>query len=458
MPLQASRTGSSEQADSSLKSLRPPRSRQAKRQEEHFLPFSAPDLTDEELVELTGTLRSGWLSTGAKVRQFEDSFAKFLNVRHAVAVNNGTTAFRLVWQTIDLRPGDEVLMSPFAPVVAAELVRAVGAVPRFVDVTERGLHISPELLPSAIKENTRAILISHVAGLPAEMDELLTIARQHRLIIVEDAGHALPATYRHHMVGGIGDISCFTFFSQKGLSLGEGGMVCTNDTKLAELCRMNAMDPCSLVSSISPSEVGSGNGNALRPINQTAVDTVRISAPWRKGRLPQTVSDAQLLAQSADGYQASMNELAAGLGVAQLRRATSMWQRRREIALNYNVSFSRFGELQCPADREDSQHAWHLYLLRLNLQRLRITRNQFLDELRANGIGATVMPPPLHLHSAFSVSRGYESEDCPVATQEYAREVSLPIYSRMTDSDVSRVIEAVEVIIKHSRAIPNLPR
>lgn len=453
MPAVISPLGSPEPSGVNSKASRLPRARNTTRLDEQFLPFSAPDLSDDELAELTGTLRSGWLSTGAKVRQFENDFAKVIDVRHAIALNSGTSAFRLTWQAIELAPGDEVVMSPFAPIVAAELVRAVGAIPRFVDVTERGLHISPEHLPAAITPKTKAILISHVAGLPAEMDELLAIARRHQLTIIEDAGHALPATYRRHMVGGIGDISCFTFFSQKGLSLGEGGMICTNDTKLAERCRLNAMNPGSLVSGHSSPVL-----NSRHSMNPTEMDTVRISASWRKSRESQAVRDANLLAQAADGYQATMNELTAGLGVAQLRRAVPMWQRRREIAVTYNVAFSRFGELQGPADRSDSQHAWHLYLLRLNLQRLRITRNDFLEALRTRGIGATVMPPPLHLQPSYIVESDDQAECCPVATQEYAREVSLPIYSRMTDHDVMRVIEAVEEIIKRSRAIPNLPR
>ena len=145
---------------------------------DRFLPFSVPDLDESELSELTETLRAGWLSAGPKTRQFELEFAKFVGAKHAIAVNNGTTAFRLTLQAVRLLPGDEVIMSPFAPVAAAELVRAAGAVPRFVDVTERGLHLSPELLTSAINEQTRAVMISHVAGLPAEMDDLLAIARR----------------------------------------------------------------------------------------------------------------------------------------------------------------------------------------------------------------------------------------------------------------------------------------
>ena len=432
---------------------------------DRFLPFSAPDLDESELAELTETLRAGWLSAGPKTRQFEQEFAKFVGVKHAIAVNNGTTAFRLTLQVLDLKPGDEVIMSPFAPVAASELVRALGAVPKFVDVTERGLHLSPELLPSAITEHTRAVMISHVAGLPAEMDDLLMIARRHGLLVIEDAGQALPATYRHHQVGALGDVTCFTFFAQKALSLGEGGFICTNNASIAERCRVLVMSPWDLLppSLEDEPDFSTSDTIAIAASTKTVSDLhlpLSASSRTRRGKSAAKSAmfdDAQMLALSSDGYQASMCDLSAAVGIAQLRKATVMWQRRREIAVTYNVSFSRMVELQCPADRADSQHAWHLYLLRLNLQRLRCSRNQFLAELRARGIGATVMPPPLHLQPAYE-SLGYQPESCPIATQEYAREISLPIYSRMSDDDTQRVMDAVESIVKRFRAIPNLPR
>lgn len=455
---------SSPVATSDRTGTREPRSRAASRAD-RFLPFSAPDLGESELAELTETLRSGWLSAGPKTRQFEQEFAKFVGVKHAIAVNNGTTAFRLALQALDFLPGDEVIMSPFAPVAAAELVRALGAVPKFVDVTERGLHLCPDLLPHAITEHTRAVLISHVAGLPAEMDELLKITRRHGLKVIEDAGQALPATYRHQQVGGLGDVTCFTFFAQKALSLGEGGFICTNDARVADRCRVLVVSPWDLIPPSLEDEPEFSTTDTLANLSPTATMsdlTNPITANGRtrrarNGSKSAIFDDAQLLALSADGYQASMCDLSAAVGLAQLRKAMTMWQRRREIAVTYNVTFSRIVELQCPADRADSQHAWHLYLLRLNLQRLRCSRNQFLAELRARGIGATVMPPPLHLQSAYA-SLGYQPESCPVATQEYAREISLPIYSRMSDDDTQRVIDAVEGIIKRFRAVPNLPR
>ena len=459
MPPSPSQAGTLERVAS-----RDSRSRAASRAD-RFLPFSAPDLDESELAELTETLRAGWLSAGPKTRQFEQEFAKFVGVKHAIAVNNGTTAFRLTLQVLDLKPGDEVIMSPFAPVAASELVRALGAVPKFVDVTERGLHLSPELLPHAITEHTRAVMISHVAGLPAEMDDLLMIARRHGLLVIEDAGQALPATYRHHQVGGLGDVTCFTFFAQKALSLGEGGFICTNNASIAERCRVLVMSPWDLLppSLVDEPDFSTSDTITIAASMKTVSDLhLPLSASSRTRREKSAAKsamfdDAQMLALSSDGYQASMCDLSAAVGIAQLRKATVMWQRRREIAVTYNVSFSRMVELQCPADRADSQHAWHLYLLRLNLQRLRCSRNQFLAELRARGIGATVMPPPLHLQPAYE-SLGYQPESCPIATQEYAREISLPIYSRMSDDDTQRVIDAVESIVKRFRAIPNLPR
>ncbi len=445
------------------------RSRTTLKPDQRFLPFCAPDIDDDELAELTETLRAGWLSTGEKVRQFEREFAKFVGAKHAIAVNNGTTAFRLTIQSLGLQPGDDVIMSPFAPVVVAELVRMTGATPRFVDVTEHGLHLNPELFAAAITARTRAVVISHVAGLPAEMDELLAIARQHHLSVIEDAGHALTATYRHDMVGSLGDITCFTFFAQKAMSLGEGGMICTNDADQASQWRLAMNSPWNLVSTTSETSVmttaaaleadqateGSTSASAvaddLAPNFSTASSLKTVGSKSALATKPANVSPTQFVIQATDGYQSSMNELTASLGLAQLRRATGMWQRRREIAVTFNAAFSRFVELQCPADRQDSQHSWHMYLLRLNLQRLRVTRHQFLAEMQARNIGAMVNPPPLHMQPLYAELFGYQPESFPVATQEYSREIALPIYSRMSDADVQRVIDAVEGIVKRFR-------
>ncbi len=451
MPLSSRSSGPSERAGPQSSPLRTRHRRASGKPELRLLPFSVPDLDDDELAELTETLRCTTLIAGEKVRQFEQEFAKFIGVKHAVAVNNGTTAFRLTIQSLGLTPGDEVILSPCAPAVAAELVRAAGGTLRFVDITDRSSHLSPELLQNAITDRTRAVLVSHVAGLPAEMDELLAIARRHRLIVIEDAGQALPATYRHDRVGGLGDISCFTFFAQKALSLGEGGMICTNDADVANRCRLRALNPWSLA---SPDNCQTEETERAEGTDRTDLALIRTldmdtSVRRRGARAAATMASyaAQLRVQADDGYQVSMNELSAALGVAQLRRATGMWQRRLEIAVTYNAAFSRFVELQCPADRRDSQHAWHSYLLRLNLQRLKLTRDQFITELQARHIGATTMPPPLHLHPAFAHRDADQPEICPVATQEHSRKISLPIYSRMSDADVQRVIDAVEAIV-----------
>ncbi len=435
------------------------RSRTTPKSDQRFLPFCTPDIDDDELVELTETLRSGWLSTGEKVRQFEREFAKFVGAKHAIAVNSGTTAFRLTIQSLSLQLGDEVIMSPFAPVVVAELVRMSGATPRFVDVTEHGLHLSPALLASAITDRTRAVVISHVAGLPAEMDELLAIAREHQLTVIEDAGHALTATYRHDMVGSLGDITCFTFFAQKAMSLGEGGMICTNDATQASQWRLAMSSPWNLVSATletsaaiaEPDQTAATIADDLVPISSAPASVKTVGSKSAIASKAASITSTQFVIQATDGYQASMNELTASLGLAQLRRATGMWQRRREIAVTFNAAFSRFVELQCPADRQDSQHSWHMYLLRLNLQRLRITRHQFLAEMQARNIGAMVNPLPLHLQPRYTELFGDQSDSFPVATQEYSREIALPIYSRMSDADVQRVIDAVEGIVKRFR-------
>lgn len=432
-----------------------------------FLPFSLPDVGDSELAEVTEVLQSGWLSAGPKARQFETEFSRFVGTKFAIAVQSGTAAFRLAFQAIGLQVGDEVLLSPLAPIVVAELVRAAGAVPRLVDVTSDGLHVDPKVVESAMTGQTKALIVSHTAGMPANMDELLALSRRHGVTVIEDAGPALPAAYRHNRVGGLADIACFSFFSQRAPTLSDGGIVCTNNEGVARHCRKLSQSPWGEVAgqmAAAPtvstdyeplSEIGSLTDSHLEM--GVAVET-KLSRRMKIPGLPKSVREAQQLSSAHDGYQSAMHELNAALGIAQLRRAEVMAQRRREIALAYNIHFSRFPELQCPHDRPDSQHAWQSYWLRINPQRLRITRHEFIEELRARDIGADLPAAPLNWQSLYAELYEYRPETCPVATQEYARIVALPIYSRMSEEDVQRVIESVDGIVQRFRALPRQPR
>jgi dTDP-4-amino-4,6-dideoxygalactose transaminase len=369
-----------------------------------------------------------------------------------------------------------VLTTPYTFAASAEVVRYFDAIPIFVDVEPDTLNIDPELVAQAVHDltqsgraaqrwlpksvqhaerktqnvkrktqNVSAILPVHIAGLPVDLDPIYAVAAQHNLAVVEDAAHAFPAQYKGRTIGGslnsrtpprhaaasgahapdgallptpysLLHATCFSFYATKTITTGEGGMLCTEDPALAERCRVMA----------------------LHGISQDA---------WKR----YTAAGSWYYEIVAPGYKYNMTDIAAAMGLAQLRKADRMWRRRRQIAEGYNQAFGPIPELQIPADRADCQHAWHLYILRLNLEELTISRDQFIQELKARNIGASVHFIPLHLHPYYRETYGYRPSDFPVATREYQRVVSLPIYSRMSDADVEDVLGAVVGIVRAYR-------
>jgi dTDP-4-amino-4,6-dideoxygalactose transaminase len=382
----------------------------------NFLPFALPDIDDAELSEIKEALESGWITTGPKTRQFEAEFALAVGAKHAVAVNSCTAAMHLALEAIGLQRGDEVITTPYTFAATAEVVRYFDARPVFVDVDVQTLNMQPNLLEAAVTKRTRAIIPVHIAGLPAEIDPILEVARQHDLAVIEDAAHAFPTLYKGRMIGSLSQFTCFSFYATKTIATGEGGMICTDDDRWAERCRIMA----------------------LHGISKDA---------WKR----YTAEGSWYYEIIAPGYKYNLTDVAAGMGLAQLRKAERMWQRRREIARRYDEAFSILPELQVPYNRSDCQHAWHLYMLRLNREQLRLDRAEFVEELKRRNIGASVHFIPLHLHPYYRATYGYRPEDFPVAYREYQREVSLPIYSKMSDEDVQDVIDAVHEIVALKR-------
>jgi len=381
-----------------------------------FLPFALPDIDDTEIQEVTEALRSGWVTTGPKTMQFEADFALAVGAKHAIAVNSCTAAMHLALEAIGVRSGDEVVTTPYTFAATAEVIRYFDARPVFVDVDRRCLNIDPTLIEKSITSRTKAIIPVHIAGLPAEMDPVMEIARRHNLPVIEDAAHAFPTKYKDRLVGGIGDFTCFSFYATKTITTGEGGMVCTDNDEWAERCRIMS----------------------LHGISKDA---------WKR----YTAEGSWYYEIIAPGYKYNLTDIAAGMGLAQLRKAAVMHRRRDDIAHAYNKAFAGQVELEVPTERPDSQHAWHLYMLRLNLDRLRIDRAYFIEELKKCNIGASVHFIPLHIHPYYRDLFGYRPEDFPIAYQEFLREISLPIYSKMSEEDVQDVIRAVMDIVQHHR-------
>jgi perosamine synthetase len=417
-----------------------------------FLPFALPDTDHEEVCEIRDSFDLGWLTTGPKVRRFEMEFAAAVGARHAIAVNSCTAAMHLALEAIGLRAGDEVITTPYTFAATAEVVRYFDARPVLVDVEPRMLNMNVAALAAAITPRTRAVIPVHIAGLPADLDAIHAVAARHGLTVVEDAAHAFPTRYKGRMIGsgqqaagsgqwavGSGQqdgsnhnsqftvhnspfevpphpsFTCFSFYATKTLTTGEGGMICTDDDAWAERCRIMA----------------------LHGISKDA---------WKR----YTAEGSWYYEIVAPGFKYNLTDIAAAIGLVQLRKAERMWQRRTAIAARYHAAFAGVPALEPPAQAPiGCQHAWHLYMLRLNLDRLTIDRARFIAELKERNIGASVHFIPLHLHPYYRATYGYHPEDFPVAYREYQREVSLPIYSKMDDQDVQDVIDAVLDIVAH---------
>lgn len=381
-----------------------------------FLPFALPDTGDAELAAVADVIRSGWLTTGTQVRAFEAAFAKYVGAKHAIAVNSCTAAMHLALEALGVKAGDKVLTTPYTFAATAEVIRYLGADPLFVDVRPDTLNIDPERVADAVKKHEVAAIIPvHIAGEPCDMDALRLAAGD--IPIIEDAAHALPTRLGGRLVGNLSRFTCFSFYATKTLSTGEGGMITTDDDAAADRCRIMS----------------------LHGISRDAWKRYTAEGSWAYDII-------------APGYKYNLTDIAGALGLVQLGKLEAMWRRRVEIAARYDAAFGSIEELQIPARNPANQHAWHLYMLRVDNARLRGGRDAFADALRRKNIGISVHFIPLHMHPYYRDTYGYRPEDFPIAAREFSREVSLPIYSRMSDADVADVIAAVLECVDAARA------
>jgi dTDP-4-amino-4,6-dideoxygalactose transaminase len=395
-----------------------------------FLPFSPPLLGEEEIAEVVDTLRSEWITTGPKVKRFEQEFAHAVGAPAALAVSSCTAALHLSLLALGVGPGDAVITSPMTFCSGVHVIEHVGARPVLVDVEPETLNIDPQKVEQAIRNFARgkeqgrlkAIMPVHLYGHPCDLDSLLAIAREHELAILDDAAHALPALYKGRSVGslaasaGVPVLTSFSFYATKNLTTAEGGML-TGSPDLIDEARIWSLHGMSRDVWKRYSSEGSWFYDVTRP-----------------------------------GFKYNMTDIQASLGLHQLRKLAGFRARRREIVSLYREAFSPFPELCLPVERPEVEHAWHLYALRLNPETFPLTRNQFIEELRARNIGASVHFIPIHLHPYYRDKYGYQPDDFPVAYREYQRLVSLPLCPRMTDQDAGDVIEAVIDIIESARS------
>lgn len=380
------------------------------------IPFALPDITEREISGVVDTLRSNWVTTGPKVREFERRFADAVTAKHAIAVNSCTAAMHLALEALDVKPADRVYMAPYTFAATAEVVRYLGATPVFVDIDPRTLNIDTVRLSERLEhdkteypEKARVVMPVHIAGLPVDMEAIWSIARAHNLAVVEDAAHAFPASRSGRRVGWMpADVRgavCYSFYATKTITTAEGGMLVTPHEALADRAR----------------------SMSLHGLSRAAWSRYESGGSWRYDIV-------------APGFKYNLTDIAAALGLAQLDRVDEMVAARREIAARYTRAFGSYDGLTLPADDPEVDHPWHLYVLRVADES---ARDSLAARLGDEHIGYSVHFIPLHLHSYYRDTYGYRPEDFPIATREFERALSLPIFSAMSDRQVDRVISVV---------------
>jgi dTDP-4-amino-4,6-dideoxygalactose transaminase len=380
-----------------------------------FLPFALPEIGEDEIAEVVDTLRSGWITTGPKAKRFEDDFSVFLGEPglHSLAVNSATAGLHLALEALGIGPGDEVITTTHTFTATAEVVRYLGADVKLVDIDPKTLCIDPNAVEQAIGPKTRAILPVHYGGLAVDMAAIVDIARRHGLGVVEDAAHALPATCGGRLVGTLdSDATVFSFYANKTITTGEGGMVVTRNAKLAK--RMKTM--------------------RLHGMSRDAFDRFTAKVPsWYYEIV-------------APGFKYNLTDIAAAIGIHQLKRARAFQQQREAIASHYGRALAALPLVLPPGPPPGDLHSWHLYVVRL-ADEAPVSRDAFVDTLFAAGIGCSVHYIPLHLQPYWRDRYALEATHFPHSQYAYERLVSLPMYPRMTAADVDRVAAAAAIAL-----------
>lgn len=380
-----------------------------------FLPFARPDIGDAEIAAVTEALRSGWVTTGPKTREFEQAFVQYLGDHRleAVAVNSATAGLHLALEALGLGPGDEVIAPTLTFTATVEVVRYLGADPVLVDVDPVTLNIDPEKIRAAITPRTKAIIPVHYGGLACDMDAIFSIAQTHGLKVVEDAAHALPTTWKGALVGQLAsDVTVFSFYANKTITTGEGGMAVTRNPEIAQ--RMRVM--------------------RLHGMNRDAFDRFTSRAP------------AWYYEVIAPGFKYNMTDVAAAMGVEQLARLPAFVQRRQQLAARYHQQLAAL-PLTLPANAPAGDtHAWHLYVIRLN-EEAGHERDAVIQALSDQGIGTSVHYVPLHRHPYWRDRYQLTPGMFPVAEAAYQSMISIPMFTAMSDADQDRVIATLHEVL-----------
>ncbi len=377
------------------------------------VPFFQVSIGDEEINSVIETLKSGWLTSGPKVKQFEQEFADFVGAKHAVAVNSATAGLHLALEAHGIGPGDEVLVPTLTFAATAEVVIHLGATPVLVDCDPGTLNICIEDIGRKRTDKTRAIMPVHYAGQPCEMDEIAAVAAEHDLVVVEDAAHAFPASYKGETIGTISPVTCFSFYANKTITTGEGGMNTTDDDEVA--ARMRQM--------------------SLHGLSRNAWNRFSAKGSW-------------YYEIEAPGYKYNMPDIAAAIGIGQLHRADEFLEGRRSAAERYVEAFADNPLVSTLDVQPYVHHSWHLLVIKLNTGSLSIDRNDIIVKLNEAGIGTSVHYTPLHLHPLYRERYGYQPQDLPVAARVFEQMISLPVFASITPAQVDYVAATVNRIAR----------
>jgi dTDP-4-amino-4,6-dideoxygalactose transaminase len=383
---------------------------------ESFLPVALPWIGEREKQLVLETLDSGWITTGARTQELSRRIAELAGARHGLAVNSCTSALHLALAALGVGPGDEVITSVYTFAASVNVIEHVGATPVLVDVEPDTLCLDPRAVERAIGPRTRALMPVHYGGHPCDMDALLELGRSRGIPVVEDAAHALGAAWRGRPIGSLGTVTAFSFYAIKNLTTGEGGAVVTDDDALHE--RIAVL--------------------SLHGMSRDAWKRYAATGSWYYEVV-------------APGFKYNLSDVLAAIGLGQLDRFADFQRRRLELVTLYDRGLADVPEVRRPRSRPGVTHAWHLYPIALELERLRCDRAGFIEELRAENIGTTVNFIPIHLHPHFRDSLRLVEGAFPVAEDAYRRAVTLPLFPRMTDRDVEDVCAAVRKVVGHLR-------
>ncbi|MFQ6041673.1 MAG: DegT/DnrJ/EryC1/StrS family aminotransferase [Candidatus Poribacteria bacterium] len=381
-------------------------------QRDGIIPLCRPWLDEAEIEAVAEVLKSGWLSTGPKTAEFERCFAEYIGVKHALAVSSCTAGLHLALIAAGVGAGDEVITTPYTFTATSEAIAYTGARPVFADIDARTLNILPEDIEKRVTKATKAILPVHIAGLPCEQESIIQIANRHNLCTIDDAAHAVSAEYKGVKVGAIADMSSFSFYATKNLTTAEGGMITTDNDDFADKIRL-----------------------------------IRYHARDKDAWARQQSRNRWYYDVTAQGYKYNMSDIQAAIGLCQLAKIEKQYERRRILVDEYNEAFKGMPEIVIPKDIVDGKHAWHLYIIQLNIERLSITRDEFINAMFEEKVECGVHYIPLHFHKFYQQKYGYKKGDFPNAERVYERVVTLPLHPNLTEDDADYVIEAVKKVI-----------